>query len=457
MKTFEELPVVLFVPSNDANFREMSVVAQFLKNSNLAHPIFVPEKKSIIHSQKNPFCTLNPETILGRIWQKTLSLLIGKLYPIKPEVRLRLILSYKLKKKFRKALKILRKRKPASIVLRGDRHLGEGWEPAFIKAGKQLNIPTVVLTYSYTSDPESLLYRRRSRTDLDGSKIGDIAQRFPGQYYFDNETKKNILYRPIFALEALKENDMLPRYPWVMGGGNSDYIVVAGESTKQRLIRLKCHKNKIIITGLAVHDELFKNYQKRDEIKKDIYQKYNFDNAKPLVIVSPLQLFEEKLTDLITAQDELKSLMELCSRVDANILVSLHPRMRKSLYGEIITKYSIPVADEPLFDIIVCADIFTAPYSSTVEWAVMCRIPTVIFDFYELNYSIFEDCKGIITVKEKAKYVPLINSLLLDKEKYQAMVDQQILTGRDLSPFDGKCLFRLAGAVVRNNKSSEVQ
>jgi hypothetical protein len=455
MKAFEKLPAVLFVPSNDANFREMTVVAQFLKKKDLAQPIFVPEKQTSIHSQENPFCTLKPESLFDRIWHKTLSLIIGKLYPIKQEDRLRLILSYKLKKKYKKSLKILQKRKPISIVLRGDRHLGEGWEPAFIKAGKKLNIPTVVLTYSYTSDPESLLYRRRARSDLDGSEVEDIEQHFPGQYYFDTDTKKNILYRPTFALEALKENGMLPRYPWVMGGGNSDYIIVAGENTKQRLIRLQCYKDKIIVTGLAVHDELFNNYQKRDAIKRDIYQKYNFENDKPLIIVSPLQLFEEKLTDLATAQDELDSLMNLCSRLDANILVSLHPRMKKSLYGEIIARYSIPVADEPLFDIVVCSDIFTAPYSSTVEWAVMCGIPTVIFDFYKLNYSIFEDYKGIVVVKEKVQYGPMINGLLLDPDKYQTMVEQQISTGRDLSPFDGKCLFRIADVVMQENKPSD--
>lgn len=454
MKKSEELPVVLFVPSNDANFREMAVVAQFLEEKGLAKPIFVPEKKSAIHSQESGFCTLKPESLFDRILQKSLSLLIGKFYPVNQEDRLKLILSYKLKKRYKKSLKILIERRPVSIVLRGDRHLGEGWEPAFIKAGKKLAIPTVVLTYSYTSDPESLLYRRRDRSDLDGSKVEEIEKNFPGQYYFDTATQKNILYRPVFALESLKENDMLPRYPWVMGGGNSDSILVAGESTQQRLTRLGCHKDKIVITGLAVHDELYKNYQKRDEVKRDIYHKYSFENDKPLIIISPLQLFEEKLTDLATAQGELNSLMELCSRLDANILVSLHPRMKRSLYGEIIARYSIPVADEPLFDIVVCSDIFTAPYSSTVEWAVMCGIPTVIFDFYELNYSIFDTYKGIVIVKEKNKYVPMINGLLLNKEKYQNLVEQQLSTARNLSPFDGKCLFRIADAVVQENKPS---
>ena len=168
-----------------------------------------------------------------------------------------------------------------------------------------------------------------------------------------------------------------------------------------------------------------------------------------------MQLFEEKLTDIATAQDELDSLMNLCSSIEANVLVSLHPRMKKSLYGEIISRYSIHVADEPLFDIVVCSDIFTAPYSSTVEWAVICGIPVVIFDFSNLGYSIFNDYKGIVIVKEKDKYVPMINGLLIDKDRYQMMVENQKSTARDLSYFDGKCLFRIASVIVPGSKPSE--
>ena len=445
-----EIQNVFFVPSNDANFREMAVVASFMTNQQIANPIFLPEKVQSIHTQNQVFKTLVSEYSYESIVYGILGKILYLFFPLNKVKRKKFVLNLKLQRKYHRILRILKHYKPASIVLRGDRHLGNGLEPAFIRAGRELAIPTIVLTYSFTSDPESLLYRRRSRKDLDGSKVDHLEERFPGQYFYDNATNKEILYRPEYQLEVLVKNDMLPRYPWVMGGGNSDFIIVAGESTKERLIRLGCQKDKIVTTGLAVHDDLYCNFCNKESIKSKLYQKYQFKKDKLLVVVSPLQLYEEKLTDLQTAKIKLRELLELCIKIEANVLISLHPRMKRNLYDEVVDSFGVPIADEQLFNIISCCDIFAAPYSSTVEWAVMCRIPTVIFDFYNLNYTIYDTYDGVFIKKDKDDFLLTINDLISDNKRYSEVVNNLEQTAVKLSPFDGNCLKRIAEVIVQS-------
>jgi len=448
MKKSNYLPVVLFVPSSDANRREMAIVARYLKLNEFAKPIFFPEKIRDLDSWQDEFTVIKNLFDPIKVYDYLVDI-VHKIAFFKRKHNLnKYLLSFKLGIRLKQTIRILKKISPISIVLRGDRHLGNGWEPAFIRAGKILNIPTIVLTFSYTSNPETLLKRRRNKKQLNADEDNFAKKKYPNQFYFDKKTGSNILYRPRYALEALNDWIMLPRYPWVMGGGNSDYILVAGKNTKERLIKLGCYEKKIRITGLAVHDDLYINHINKIIIKQRLFEKYNFIDSKPLIILSPAQLYEEKFVELNTARQELEKLIFLCSNIDANVLISLHPRMNKKLYLESISKFDIPVADENLFEIIVSADIFSSSYSSTVEWAVICGVPAVIYDFYQLNYSRYNDYKGVVVNKDRTSYLNYLNELIANKEKLRLMSEKQLAKARELSPFDGCCLERISQIII---------
>jgi hypothetical protein len=126
--------------------------------------------------------------------------------------------------------------------------------------------------------------------------------------------------------------------------------------------------------------------------------------------------------------------------------------MKYETYKFIEQQYKIYIAKEKLADILPVADIFSATFSSTVQWAVLCEIPAIVFDFYGLNYTCYDFLKGVIKVNEKSKLEKEINRLLNDDEYYKKMAKEQAKIAGYISPFDGKCLERIADVIVHPEK-----
>jgi len=128
------------------------------------------------------------------------------------------------------------------------------------------------------------------------------------------------------------------------------------------------------------------------------------------------------------------------------VLISLHPKMDISKYRFIEIDYGIPILTEPLKDILPAADCFAATFSSTVEWAVLCEIPSIVFDFYGLNYDMYDNYDGIVLVKKK----PDLEDFLVKIQNDEIYSQQLSLAHRknvaELSPFDGKCTERIVKA-----------
>ncbi len=196
---------------------------------------------------------------------------------------------------------------------------------------------------------------------------------------------------------------MLPDNPWIMGGGKSTFVLVEGEDIKRRYIEWGCNKDKIIVTGRAAHDYLFEGFKQKQNIRDRLFKKYHFNQDVKLILVALPQYAEEGLLSWEKHLNEINFIGSIYQQLNANCLISLHPRMERNNYLFLEKEYSLVIAEEPLSDILPAADIFTATYSSTVPWAVLCQIPTVVFDFLDFGYESF-NYPGTIIVKDKEKY-----------------------------------------------------
>ncbi len=125
--------------------------------------------------------------------------------------------------------------------------------------------------------------------------------------------------------------------------------------------------------------------------------------------------------------------------------------MDKKNYDFISNYYSLRVAEEPLSEILPSADVFLSSYSSTIPWAVLCRIPSVIVDFIHSDYQYF-NYSGVNIVQEKASLKMELNKLLSDNIYYKTLQKKQKESLSRISPFDGKCLERISDISVNPDK-----
>jgi len=425
-------------------------VAQLLVKKNYAKPVFLAEDYSNITLVSQLDLTgiefLNKTTIVDVLIRK-IGNRLKKIQSSKLTVdQKKKQLSELLEKRLKQCRKYLLEINPVSIVLRGDRHLGNGWEPALIKAGKELSIPRIVINYAYPTFVDDFINKRRRRSECDADLFSTIKEKYPQQYVFDEQSKKNVLYRPAYSIEAMAENGMLPENPWVMGGSGSSLILIDGEFNKKLYLKHGVPEEKILVTGVGAHDKLFDKFFNKEKIKKQIYEKYNFNFNEKLTICAPIQLYEERLMDKESAMVEFDYLCRQLSTVQSCCLLSLHPRMERSLYEEAAKKYNIQIAQERLSDILPAADLFLAGFSSTVQWAVLCHIPTIILDFYDYNERIYQELRGVLLV-DKGEFLSSLEELLNDQYMYDRMVKANSEQANLYSPFDGKCVERIVDII----------
>jgi len=344
---------------------------------------------------------------------------------------------------------ILELEKPDIVYTYGDRH--GGYEPALIKQSKKRNIPVVIPPIAYATDKEGLLVSARKLSATNGSicvtNDKEFKKKYPLQWVHDELTGEDYSYYPRWMVIARDRCGVLPKNPWTLGGGDSTIICADSEKTQTRFIHNGVKPEKILVTGHFNHDKLRKLYHKCDELREHLLEKYSLERHQKMVIIGLPQLAEHGICDWDTHWHEIRFLLQTIKECNTNTLVSLHPKMDIEKYKFIAKDYGLEIAEESLVEILPAADIFAATFSSTVQWAVLCRIPAIVFDFYSLNYTMYDFLSGVQIINKKENLFPALKKLIDDEIYYNDMVNNQNRLAPYLSPFDGMCVERVIDAV----------
>ena len=466
---------IIFLPNHEPSFNELFRIVEYLRKDGRAIPK-VLITNDIIHSKKgilvdnnidyidlteNAYCG---DGLRNKGFVLTLKNIIKSnqfLYRLAVDAKDEIDASgYFLKRREAQISDLLQKRlvalkkvlfeiNPVSVVVTGDRHQADGWEPALLKACRELNIPAVIPPVSFTANIEGLPVTRRKRKIFRADNFLEVKAKYPKQYIYDDVSKSNIFFYPPSLTKALAKNDMLSENPWVMGGGHSTFVLADGEEARERYVRLGCKPEKIIVTGHPVHDNLFNLHKNRHKLRSSLNQKYGFAPDKKLIIIALPQLAEHGIKDWKTHWDEIRFLCDIFSLQKANCLISLHPKMKYDKYKFIEDEYNIPISKRPLSEILPAADIFAATFSSTIQWAVLCQIPSIVFDFYGFNYTMYDYLTGTRIINKKTELPGELEKVIKDESYYAHMTAEQKKFSGYISPFDGKCMERIVDVILR--------
>jgi hypothetical protein len=111
-------------------------------------------------------------------------------------------------------------------------------------------------------------------------------------------------------------------------------------------------------------------------------------------------LWEHKLLDEAGHVAYVDRLLKVLSGRDAEILLSLHPKMKPERYRPLVEAAGLRLAERPLIEILAAADLFIAgAYSSTIRWAMAICIPCINLDLWKLEESTYRDMPDYPTVR----------------------------------------------------------
>jgi len=323
----------------------------------------------------------------------------------------------------RLAGRLLRARTGAVVVVGDDR--AAGVEMGWLTAAARLGVPSLVVPYAL-SDPsaDALVRRRSSRHQIDGHPLRRlVARRWPDQAYRCDGT--DLLFYPAGLTLGLSLLHALPARPWVMGGGHSTRVAVLGERDRRDLLAWGAPAAKLIVTGQPSLDDLAA-----------------VPDGERIVCAVP-QLAEHALVPWDQHEMLIDGLFGALAPWADRVDLSLHPKSDPVWYAERATRHGLTISRRPLRSLLGGAAIFIASWSSTVRWAAMLGVPTVIDDRAGLSLDVYGDLAGVTVVRSDKALERAVRALVEDDEARARQAAVLRSAASDLGTLDGKAAQRI--------------
>jgi hypothetical protein len=323
-----------------------------------------------------------------------------------------------------KAKRILKNEQVVLLIVVGDRHVG--WETTLIKVAHDFDIPSLIVPFAI-SDPLSD-YRSRLRSpNAKQYKVNSWFRRFlskcfPNWIYQDG-VEKLFFIPPGMALAA-KVWDIMPEDPWALGGGAATRMAVESHRVKEMFVEHGVPKNKMIVTGKPSIDQIYAPLKNTDVEK--LRRELALSRDQKVLLCSVPQLAEHGLLPWEAHWQEVEFLLAtLTAQSNVVVLLSLHPKSDPHHYKPLAEKYGAIIADKPIYSLLPVCDIFVATYSSTVVQAIGIGKPTIVVDFYDLNYTLYDHVPGVVVLRHREELDDTLKKMISDREYYGMLSESQ--------------------------------
>lgn len=325
------------------------------------------------------------------------------------------------------------KYRPKALVVYTDRR--GGYERAAIYHAKKCNIPIVIPSVSHIffqqffNNPHNGVYfKKEKRLPF----IYRIAKKVNNNWVAEYEDNYVFFHNAqrLLAANILKMCNM---NPWVLGATKPTLNANADIDSYFETVKILGDDIASDSLAFTTNIEMYyvkKSLESKDEIRQKLKKKYNMQ-GDTIIIFSAVPYHEAGITDLEYNQDIHEKVISYLSKQDTQILVSLHPKMEKDNYLFLENYDNVVIVEEPLRDIIGCADIFVScEESATKQWAVFLKMDMILLpekwfrnsDEYEIKVFFDKFTENIIKDTEKKEaemrldFMELFFSILEEKD-----------------------------------------
>lgn len=251
-----------------------------------------------------------------------------------------------------------------------------------------------------------------------------------------------------------------------LGGGTSDFFIVVSKHAKEQFASQGIDENKMKVLGTPLFDEYadILGLGKR-EIDKEMRERLNIDNNKPLITFGTQPLDQK---DLLTEQKYIKSVKDIIIQLleygdNCNIILKLHPAESPAYYEsqlKDLIKYIRITNSVDTKKLIYVSKIYITACSSTATAAIAFGVPVITYNFWDTENFLFSYYKffgGTLHAESIEEVREFIRKLLCeDKELVLRLKENQAIVKRDKLILDGDCTMRIADfcqGMINGNRS----
>lgn len=289
----------------------------------------------------------------------------------------------RLKREEKIAKSIFSKYKPEILLLSTDRNIG--LVQSMIYTAKIQNVPRVIAPTTSVALIENLMNMRYGKKECEVDVQHPDSKRFiekiNSDWVLEYKGEKYIFYQPwvAFAGWILRRVSL---NPWIVGGGDATMVAVSRQEDYKELLRL-CRddsmKKKYILTQ-GVEDSLVReSFINRESVRKMIAEKYGIEEENIVIFALP-QMYEHQMASWEVCRYNIIKIIDNIMSHNVCLLVSLHPKMERSMYSYLEKMERVHILDEALSSVIGIADLFVVlEECSTKKWAEQIGIDIVSF------------------------------------------------------------------------------
>ena len=341
-----------------------------------------------------------------------------------------------------RARALVAKHRPDVILVSTDRVVGE--ELAFLSVARRKGILCAVIPFDIT-DPDSLAHFRR---DLEGFALGSLTLRF-FERFLPSQVRTSgygtfSFFRPLRTL-VLAALGQLPPNPWTMGSA-ADVLFVSGERDRERSIEWGTSGEKIEVSGRPSLDTLCASLEDNDgtgSVRSSAPK-----SSPPVLVCAVPHLGEHGLMPWEEHLEHTVWLMDALAELDAAVVLSLHPKSDPAVYQPLAESRGLTISAAPLVEALPQADIYVATVSSTIRWAVLLGIPTVVVNHFGLDEAMFSDIDGLVMTRSKEDLLRALSLVVASGEERDRIANRLRLSATKLDRFDGSSSQRIVEGIA---------
>ena len=348
-----------------------------------------------------------------------------------------------------KLRRLLKKLQPAAIVIFDDRRAG----PDLIirRLAEKLRVPTVLAPFAISSVESDVFARREKSSQQIRSRRwrlakGWIKRHWPGQIHSDPAAGDLLFFEPLETL-VLGLCGVLPKNPWLLGGSSPEVICVTGQDHRAYLVAGGVDPGRIVMTGQPSLDRLMMTKDTRIQLHDELCTQYNLPPNAPFVICAVPQHAEHGMADWTQHRQHTDELFSALKAAGASVLLSLHPKSRRSDYAAVASKYGLPIAQQPLIELLPAADLLVATFSSTIQWAIGLGIPAMVIDAIGSEYRLYEDLPGVVVLRSHSVLAAELTRFVKDPPARREITEATKRGATRVGQIDGRASARVADAI----------
>jgi hypothetical protein len=300
-------------------------------------------------------------------------------------------------------------RRPDVVVLAED-NVGHA-TGIFTRVAREFGCPVVVVPYTVADarEPAESFFNEPEH-QVDTWRRRRTVRRYPHWQYV--HLGRPLLRLPWYDIVAQEWFGIAPRQPWALNSGSADAILVESTERVDYYRTAGLAEEPLLAVGSAFDDSMARLLADQRAARGELDRAHALDPAKPLVICAlpPDQLPGRPHPQFGTFAELVRAWLRPWTEQQAfNVVVRLHPRLRREEFAFVETELGLPISERPTSDLVAACDLYVASASATIRWAAACGKPTINYDVFGYRYDDFSRAGGVVHATTQDEYEHLAN------------------------------------------------